>query len=214
MRRGIIGIWVAAITGLVAACGAIVTADTPDRSLAPIIETRTAVFAGGCFWCVEADFDKVPGVLATVSGYTGGSLENPTYKQVTRDDTGHYEAVRVTYDPSRVNYETLVETFWRKIDPTDPHGQFCDKGASYRSAIFVANAEERATAEASRKAIDISRILPVSVVTPILDEATFWPAEAYHQDYYKKNPIQYGYYRNGCGRDQRLKQLWGSAAKG
>ncbi len=172
----------------------------------------TAIFAGGCFWCVEADFDKVEGVFDTVSGYTGGELANPTYEQVSKENTGHYEAVKVTYDPDVVSYETLVDFFFRHVDPTDPYGQFCDKGDSYRTAVFVATADERAIAEAEIAEIEESEILKDPVVTPVLQASTFWPAEGYHQNYYKKNPLKYRYYRASCGRDGRVKDLWGNSA--
>ena len=171
----------------------------------------TAVFAGGCFWCVESDFDKVDGVVETISGYTGGTLTNPTYKQVSYEETGHYEAVKVTYDPDQVSYETLVSYFFRHVDPTDPNGQFCDKGDSYRTAVFVENADERATAEGEIVEIEASGVLGKPVVTPVLDAGTFWPAENYHQNYYKKNPLKYRYYRTACGRDARVRKLWGDA---
>lgn len=168
----------------------------------------TAVFAGGCFWCTESDFEKVPGVLAAESGYTGGRKANPTYEQVSDGGTGHTEAVRVTYDPARVNYAQLVEYFWRTIDPTVRNRQFCDVGSQYRSAIFWQTDEERATAEKSRDALLASGRFK-EVHTEIEKASVFYPAEEYHQDYYKKNPIRYGYYRHGCGRDDRLKELWG-----
>ena len=168
----------------------------------------TAVFAGGCFWCTESDFEKVPGVLAAESGYTGGRKANPTYEQVSDGGTGHTEAVRVTYDPARVNYAQLVEYFWRTIDPTVRNRQFCDVGSQYRSAIFWQTDEERAIAEKSRDALLASGRFK-EVNTEIEKASVFYPAEEYHQDYYKKNPIRYGYYRHGCGRDDRLKELWG-----
>lgn len=168
----------------------------------------TAVFAGGCFWCTESDFEKVPGVLAAESGYTGGRKANPTYEQVSDGGTGHTEAVRVTYDPARVNYAQLVEYFWRTIDPTVRNRQFCDVGSQYRSAIFWQTDEERAIAEKSRDALLASGRFK-EVHTEIEKASVFYPAEEYHQDYYKKNPIRYGYYRHGCGRDDRLKELWG-----
>ena len=167
------------------------------------------IVAGGCFWCVEADFDKVDGVLATISGYTGGDVDNPTYKQVSNTDTGHYEAVRIVYDPSVVSYEELLDYYWRHVDPTDAGGQFCDRGDSYRTAVFVADEEERKLAEASKTEIEQSGVLPGDVVTPILDAKTFWPAENYHQNYYQTHPIRYTYYRNACGRDGRIKEVWG-----
>lgn len=166
----------------------------------------SAVFAGGCFWCVEADFDKVPGVLDTVSGFSGGHVAKPTYKQVTYGDTGHYEVVKVTYDPDIVSYDELVHYFMRHIDPLDARGQFCDKGDSYRSAIFVSTDEEREIAE--EEIAEDNKLFDGKIATPVLDASTFWPAEAYHQDYYTKNPIKYRYYRTACGRDKRVKALW------
>jgi len=173
----------------------------------PSGEKEKAYFAGGCFWCTEADFEKLPGVYEAISGYTGGDLQNPTYKQVSYTETGHFEAVEVTYDPQQLNFRELVDYHFRHIDPLDADGQFCDRGTSYRTAIFVSNNKERKAATASRKAAE--KILGQDIVTPILDLKTFWPAEDYHQDYYKKNPIRYQYYRRGCGRDRRLAQLWG-----
>ena len=167
---------------------------------------ETAVFAGGCFWCTEADFEKVPGVVSAVSGYTGGPEANPTYEQVVAKRTGHIEAVQVTYDPAKVSYGALVTHFWRTVDPTDAGGQFCDRGASYRTAVFVATPAQRRAAEAS-KAIAQQR-LKKRVVTKIRPAGRFWRAEAYHQDYAKKNPLRYSVYRQGCGRDARLKSLW------
>ena len=173
---------------------------------------ETAIFAGGCFWCTEADFDKVSGVVSTVSGYIGGSVDEPTYEQVTTGSTGHYEAVKVSYDPERVTYEELVDHYFRTIDPTDPSGQFCDKGPSYRTAIFVDDANERQTAENEIATIDQSGVLPGPVVTKVIDASTFWPAEDYHQDYYRTNPVRYKFYREGCRRDKKLTQLWGEEA--
>ena len=169
-----------------------------------------AIFAGGCFWCVESDFDKVPGVVATVSGYTGGKTKNPTYQEVTYGDTGHYEAVEIAYDPAKVNYEALLTAFWSSVDPTDDGGQFCDRGHSYKTAVFVMNEKQRKVAEASRK--EAQKILGKPIVTPILAAARFFPAEGYHQDYYKKNPYRYRYYRWGCGRDKRIRAIWGEHA--
>ena len=173
-------------------------------------ETATAVLAGGCFWCVEADFDKVEGVLETVSGYTGGNVENPTYEQVSSDTTGHYEAVEITYDPSVVSYEEILETFWRTVDPTDEGGQFCDRGESYRTAIFVGGPEEREIAEATLA--EAEQALGQEIVTPILDAGAFYPAEDYHQNYYVENAFNYGFYRRACGRDARVQSLWGDEA--
>lgn len=167
-----------------------------------------AIFAGGCFWCLEADFDKLPGVIATESGYTGGSTPNPTYHQVSAGGTGHAEAVRVTYDPAKVSYQQLVDYFWHHIDPTVKDRQFCDVGSQYRSAIFWHGEAERKIAEASRDALIKSGKLS-HVYTEIVPASKFYPAEEYHQDYYKKNPIRYAYYRAGCGRDARVHEVWG-----
>jgi peptide-methionine (S)-S-oxide reductase len=167
---------------------------------------ETAVFAGGCFWCTEADFDKIEGVTATQSGYTGGRTANPSYEQVSRGGTGHIEAVRVAYDPSRISYSELVARFFRTIDPLDEGGQFCDRGYHYRSAIFVRTAEERRIAEAEKARVE--RQLGARVHTLILPAGAFHAAEAYHQDYYRKNPARYRFYRWNCGRDARLRRLW------
>jgi peptide-methionine (S)-S-oxide reductase len=173
-------------------------------------ELKTAVFAGGCFWCVESDFEKLEGVTEAISGYTGGSAETANYKTVSYTETGHFEAVEVTYDPSKVSYAQLVEYFWRHIDPTDPHGQFCDKGSSYRTAIFYANADEQAVVEKSLSALNETKPFQGDIVTTIATAKPFYKAEEYHQDYYKKNPIRYRFYRNGCRRDSRIKELWGN----
>ncbi len=169
--------------------------------------TASAVFASGCFWCTESDFDKIPGVLATTSGYTGGKLRNPTYEQVSAGGTGHIEAVRVTYDPARVSYATLAARFIRTADPLDSGGSFCDRGYHYRSAFFVATPAQRRIAETIKNRTQAALKKPVA--TLILPAATFYPAETYHQDYYKKNPIRYRFYRANCGRDARLKEIWG-----
>jgi peptide-methionine (S)-S-oxide reductase len=171
-------------------------------------ELATAVFAGGCFWCVEADFDKIPGVLSTESGYAGGQLKNPTYEQVSHGGTGHAESVRVTYDPKKVSYEQLLDYFWRHIDPTVKDQQFCDKGNQYRTAIFYQTDTERLAALASKSALEKSRRLS-HVYTEIVPAGAFYPAEEYHQDYYKKNPIRYKFYRTSCGRDARVAEVWG-----
>lgn len=173
-----------------------------------------AVFAGGCFWCTESDFEKLPGVLAVWSGYSGGDLANPDYEQVSTGRTGHIEAVRVTYDPAKISYAQLLEHFWRTIDPTDAGGQFCDRGPQYRSAIFVKSEAERAAAQQSKKALEQSGQLRQPVATEILRLSAFYPAEDYHQDYYKKNPLRYNYYRSGCGRDRRLAAVWDKPASG
>src|SRR5688572_9693714 len=168
-----------------------------------------AVFAGGCFWCTESDFEKLDGVSAAESGYSGGKVANPSYEQVSGGGTGHIEAVRLTYDPKKITYAQLLEHFWRTIDPTDAGGQFCDRGDQYRSAIFVRNDAERRAAEESRMRLMESGVLKKPVVTEILPAAPFYVAEKYHQDYYKKNPVRYRWYRGGCGRDNRLEELWG-----
>ncbi|SFC80502.1 peptide-methionine (S)-S-oxide reductase MsrA [Tropicimonas isoalkanivorans] len=184
-------------------------------------ETRTAIFAGGCFWCVEADFEKVDGVGDVVSGYTGGTVADPTYKQVSRGGTGHYEAAMIPYDPDRVSYRELVDLFFRSVDPTDAGGQFCDRGESYRTAIF-ATPEQATVAKEALAAAQTD--LGQEIVTPVLPAQPFYPAEAYHQDYYKSGDLiltrfgprskakAYKLYRDACGRDQRVKALWGSSA--
>ena len=171
-------------------------------------ESRTAVFAGGCFWCTESDFEKVDGVIEAISGYTGGHVANPTYKQVSKGVTGHVEAVKVVYDPAKLTYEKLLEVFWRHVDPTDADGQFVDRGSQYRSVIFYANEQEHRLAEASKKTLAASGRFDKAIATDILPLGTFYPAEDYHQDYYKKNPIRYRWYRNGSGRDQFLEKSW------
>ena len=184
--------------------------------------TEKAYFAGGCFWCVEADFEKLKGVGDVISGYTGGTVANPTYKQVTRGGTGHYEAVEIRYDPAKVSFDQLLHAFFRSVDPTDAGGQFCDRGDSYRTAIFVTTPQERAAAEAAKASAE--RELGKKIVTPILDAKPFYRAEDYHQNYYKGDDIvltrrgpksmkeAYKFYRDACGRDNRVRQLWGSSA--
>ncbi|MDD5030123.1 MAG: peptide-methionine (S)-S-oxide reductase MsrA [Rhodoferax sp.] len=174
--------------------------------------TEKATFAGGCFWCVESDFDKLPGVIATTSGYTGGQTANPSYEQVSAHTTGHAEAVQVVYDPTKVSYQRLVEYFWYNIDPTVKDQQFCDHGTPYRTVIFAHNAEQLKIAQGSRAALEKTKSFKAPIVTEVLPASAFYPAEDYHQDYYKKNPLRYKYYRASCGRDARLQQLWGSQA--
>jgi peptide-methionine (S)-S-oxide reductase len=169
-----------------------------------------ATFAGGCFWCVESDFDKVPGVVSTTSGYTGGKVPNPSYEQVSAKGTGHAEAVEVLFDPKVVSYEQLVEYFWRTIDPTTKDRQFCDVGTPYRTTIFVQNAQQLAVATASLERLKTTKPFAEPIVTEIALAGPFYAAEEYHQDYYKKNPLRYKYYRSSCGRDARIQQLWGS----
>jgi peptide-methionine (S)-S-oxide reductase len=182
-------------------------ADTPAPA-----RVGVAVFAMGCFWCGETQFEQQPGVLEVVSGYAGGRETNPTYEQVSAGVTGHYEAIRITFDSSRTSYEKLLDLFWRGIDPTQDDGQFCDHGRQYRSAVFVADSTQRRAAEASRRAIERSGVLKAPIVTQILPATRFWPAEDYHQDFWRKDPLRYRSYREGCGRDRRLRELWGDRA--
>ncbi|MGH6900418.1 MAG: peptide-methionine (S)-S-oxide reductase MsrA [Geminicoccaceae bacterium] len=168
-----------------------------------------ATFAGGCFWCMEPPYDKLDGVLATISGYAGGTTVDPTYPEVSSGGTGHAEVVQITYDPSKVSYERLLEVFWQNVDPLDAGGQFCDRGSQYRTGIFVHDEEQRRLAEASKQALESSARFDEPIVTEIEEAGPFYPAEDYHQDYYEKNPIRYKFYRWNCGRDQRLAQLWG-----
>jgi peptide-methionine (S)-S-oxide reductase len=169
-------------------------------------DSATAIFAGGCFWCMEADYEKQAGVTGVVSGFTGGMLPNPTY---SGNHQGHFEAVEVTYDPAIVDYAELLDVFWKNVDPFDNQGQFCDKGPSYRSAIFPGSESEKVLAEQSKAKV-AARFSGQTVYTEIRDRGRFWPVEEYHQDYYLKNPVRYKYYRWNCGRDQRLEQLWGA----
>jgi peptide-methionine (S)-S-oxide reductase len=175
-------------------------------------EVKHATFAGGCFWCMETAFEGRPGIVAVISGFSGGKESNPTYGEVSAGRTGHMESVEVVYHPSEISYERLLEIYWHNIDPTQGDGQFCDHGAQYRSAIFVRDAGERSLAERSKSAITNSKALHVPIVTRILPFTGFWPAEEYHQDYYRKNPDDYHRYREGCGRDRRLQELWGAEA--
>ncbi len=188
------------------------TAQTPAAKPALPANAAKAIFAGGCFWCVESDYDKLPGVISTTSGYIGGTVANPTYEQVSAKGTGHAEAVEIVYDPKKVTYERLVEYFWHTIDPTTRDRQFCDGGTPYRSAIFALDAEQLKIAQASKAALEKSKPFKQPVVTEIVLATKFYPAEDYHQDYYLKNPVRYKYYRSGCGRDARLKELWGDKA--
>lgn len=173
-------------------------------------EEAVAILAGGCFWCVESDFDQVPGVLKTISGYSGGKVPNPTYEN--HSATGHREVVQITYDPAIVSYERLLEIFWRSVDPTDGGGQFCDRGHSYTTAIYATTPDQLAKARASKAALQKSGKLKDQIATSVEEAARFWAAEGYHQDYYKKNPIRYKIYRIGCGRDARVRGLWGDEA--
>lgn len=171
--------------------------------------TEMAVFSGGCFWCTESDFDKMPGVVETISGYTGGDASTADYQQVSAGGSGHIESVAVFFDPSKTSYATLVEAFWKTIDPITPNAQFCDHGMQYRSAMYYANDEQKALLEASRDALERSGRFEQPIATLILPRQPFYPAEEYHQDYYHKNPLRYTFYRTTCGRDARLEELWG-----
>ena len=199
-----------AVIGLAAVL--LFTAAAAQAPKAPPAGSAVATFAGGCFWCMEPPYDKLDGVISTTSGYMGGTVKNPSYQQVSSGSTGHAEVVQVLYDPKKVSYEKLLEVFWKNIDPTVKDRQFCDVGSQYRTAIFVHTDDQRRAAESSKAALDKAKPFKEPIVTPIVAATEFWPAEEYHQDYYRKNPVRYTYYRTGCGRDARLKQLWGSAA--
>ena len=190
----------------VAAAGAVAQ---QEAATMPEDGHAVATFAGGCFWCMEPPYDKLDGVLATTSGYVGGDKVDPTYQEVSAGGTGHAEAVQVTYDPSKVSYETLLDVFWRNVDPLDAGGQFCDRGDQYRTAIFVHDEEQRQLAEKSKQALEDSGRFEQPIVTEIVAAGPFYPAEDYHQDYYEKNPLRYKFYRWNCGRDQRLAEVWG-----
>lgn len=201
----------AALLALTGAASALMpaAAGTAERAESPAGASAVAIFAAGCFWCVEADFDKVAGVLDTTSGYIGGRTDNPSYDDVATETTGHVEAVRVTYDPAKVSYKELLDFYWHHTDVTDGRGQFCDRGTAYAPVIFVADDKQRALAEAGKRELEDSKRFS-RVAVRIAPAFRFWPAEAEHQNYYKKNPIRYRYYRAGCGRDARLRQVWGS----
>jgi peptide-methionine (S)-S-oxide reductase len=180
-------------------------------ALPAFAQTAKATFAGGCFWCTESDLQKVPGVISVVSGYSGGQVKGPSYEQVSSGGTGHRESVEVTYDPKKLSYEKLLDAFWHDVDPFDDEGQFCDKGAQYRGAIFYHDAQQKAAAEASKAALE--KRFGRKIVTDILPAGPFYVAEDYHQDYAKKNPVRYHFYRFNCGRDQRLEAIWGSVPR-
>ncbi len=182
---------------------------TPQQG-SPAAGLATAIFAGGCFWCMEPPFDKLDGVVSTTSGYIGGKTANPTYDQVSAGGTGHTEAVKIVYDPAKVSYAKLLDVFWRNIDPVTPNAQFCDRGSQYRSGIFYADAEQKRLAEESKQKLESSKRFDRPNVTEITMATAFYPAEGYHQDYYLKNPVKYKFYRWNCGRDARLQELWGS----
>lgn len=192
------------------ACGANADPESTAASAAPADETSVAVFAGGCFWCTESDFASVPGVIDAVSGYTGGSVENPSYEQVSAGGTGHAESVKIRFDPGKISYEQLLDRYWHSIDPTVQNRQFCDQGSQYRSAIFYTSEAQKQAAQRSKMAVE--KTLGTTVYTQIVPLKTFYPAEDYHQNYSEKNPIRYRFYRSGCGRDARLEQIWGEQA--
>ncbi|MEN0061570.1 MAG: peptide-methionine (S)-S-oxide reductase MsrA [Myxococcota bacterium] len=199
------------LTAVMAVGCSTTTAEAKTSEAPPVEEGQAAaIFAGGCFWCMEKPFDVVDGVISTTSGYTGGPEKGPTYQEVSYHRTGHYEAIRVVYDPKKVSYDRLLEIFWHNVDPTDARGQFCDKGDQYRTGIFTSEPSEIRKAKASKKKAE--KDLGKTIVTEVLPEQPFWVAEAYHQDFYKTNPLHYTRYRTGCGRDARLRQLWGEKA--
>jgi len=175
-------------------------------------QTAVATFAGGCFWCMEPPFDKIDGVISTTSGYTGGQKLNPTYEEVSSGGTGHAEAVQIIYDPNKVSYQQLLKIFWRNVDPITADRQFCDTGRQYRTAVFYHDEEQKRLAEESKAGLEKNKPFNQAIVTEITPASEFYPAEDYHQNYYQKNPIRYKFYRHGCGRDQRLEELWGNKA--
>lgn len=199
------------LAALAIGCASLVVAQNPAPAAASV-KTEKATFAGGCFWCVESDFDKVPGVISTTSGYIGGKTVNPSYEQVSSHTTGHAEAVEVVYDPSKVSYAKLVDYYWHSIDPTVRDQQFCDHGSPYRTVIFTHDENQMKIALASRVALEKSKPFKEPIVTEIQPAGAFYPAEEYHQDYYKKNPIRYKFYRTSCRRDARLQEIWGNLA--
>lgn len=205
---GVAGLLLAGMAG----CAQASAAAQPKADGTQPAHTQTAIFAGGCFWCMEQAFEQVEGVVEAVSGYTGGHVPDPTYEQVGSGGTGHVEAVKVIYNPDRVSYRALLKTYWHNVDPTDPNGQFCDQGPSYRPVIFVANQHQRQLATQSKQALKNNPDAPSPILVPIVEVSEFWRAEDYHQDYYRKNPIRYHYYKWACGRADRLEELWGKQA--
>ena len=190
-------------------------APAPNDAFTPQVgdDRAVAIFAGGCFWCMEEAFDPIEGVKQTISGYTGGHVADPSYDDVTAETSGHAEAVKVVYDPRRVSYDHLLQVFWHNVDPTDAGGQFCDRGDSYRSEIFAVDSAQMKAAKASKQQLQNADNAPEPIVTDIEPAVTFYPAEDYHQNYYEKNPLRYKFYRNACGRDRTLDKLWGEAAR-
>jgi len=200
------------IAGFLAADWGRAASDAAPQKAPPAGQLQIATFAGGCFWCMEHPFDELPGVVSVTSGYTGGHQKNPTYQEVSAGGTGHAESVQVLYDPAKISYGKLLDRYWHNIDPTTKDRQFCDAGNQYRSAIFYHNEEQHRLALQSKKALEQNKPFKGSVLTEIVPAGEFYPAEEYHQHYYKKNPIRYKYYRTSCGRDKRLKELWGDKA--
>ena len=198
--------FIALATGLIVC---MILANVPLADTPAATPSGKAYFAGGCFWCMEEAFEKVEGVVSVVSGYMGGTVANPTYEEVSAGRTGHAESVEVSYDPTKVTYQKLLDAFWHNVDPLTPNAQFCDHGSQYRSAIFYSTEEEKRLAEESKSAIEQAKKFPAPIVTQLTAASTFYPAEDYHQDYYKKNPLRYKYYKYGCGRANRLEVLWG-----
>ena len=217
-KKNMISRWVVVVCLTLTCCWGCVNPPIEAQVMPPAVPANTeglaqATFAGGCFWCMEKPFDQLDGVISTTSGYTGGQQENPTYKQVSSGSTGHAEAVQVVYDPEKISYEQLLGVFWRNVDPLDAGGQFCDRGNQYRTGIFYHNDDQRRLAEQAKQQLATSGELQKPVVTEVVKFQAFYPAEDYHQDYYQKNSLQYKLYRTACGRDRRLTELWGDAAK-
>jgi peptide-methionine (S)-S-oxide reductase len=200
------------LAAILAVAPAVLGAALPAAARAADAERATATFAGGCFWCMQPPYDKLEGVISTTAGYTGGAKDSPTYQEVSAGTTGHAESVEIVYDPRRVSYQKLLDVFWHNIDPTVKDRQFCDVGSQYRSAIFYHDAEQKRLAEASKAALEKDPRFKGGIMTQIVPEVRFWPAEDYHQEYYKKNPVRYKFYRAGCGRDARLEEVWGRDA--
>ena len=202
------------VTALLCLAGILSAKEEHKKTMTdPQLKQETALFAGGCFWCMQPPFDKTPGVIATVVGYTGGHKDHPTYEEVCAGNTGHLEAIQVTYDPSKASYEQILDVYWHQIDPTDPDGQFCDKGDSYKSVVFYQGDGQKKLALASKEKWEKSgKFGSAKLVTRIDPASSFWPAEDYHQEYYQKNPIRYKFYRYNCGRDQTLEKFWGKTS--
>lgn len=200
------------LLSLPVATGAAAAADGDGKTTTSGGPTASAIFAGGCFWCMEQPFDELDGVLSTTSGYIGGHTPSPTYSQISAGDTGHAEAVEVVYDPAKIGYDRLLEVFWRNVDPLDAGGQFCDRGDQYRTAVFYTTEEQRQAAERSKQELTASGRFDEPIVTPIVEADKFYTAEDYHQDYYMTNPVRYKFYRYRCGRDERLREVWGDEA--